>query len=87
MRKMQGTINHFRRSKKKTYSTQMIIIVDGVTKKEDAKKLVGKKITYNTGKKDIVGKVSAAHGNIGAIRATFSTGMPGQAIGKKVKIE
>jgi len=74
-------------SKRKTYSTQMIIIVDGITKKEDAKKLVGKKITYNTGKKDIVGKVSASHGNIGAIRVTFSTGMPGQAIGKKVKIE
>jgi ribosomal protein L35AE/L33A len=84
---MQGTINHFRRSRRKTYDTQMIVIVDGINKKEEAKKLVGKKVIYGTGKKEMPGKVSSSHGNTGAIRVTFSTGMPGQAIGKKVKIE
>ena len=85
--KMQGTINNFRRSRKRTCENHMIIIVDGIDKKEDAKKLLGKKVIYNTGKKDIMGKISASHGNAGAVRAIFSTGMPGQAIGKKVKIE
>jgi large subunit ribosomal protein L35Ae len=84
---MQGTINNFRRSKKRTSENHMIIIVEGIGKKEDAKKLVGKKVVYNTGKKDIIGKISSSHGNTGAVRAIFSTGMPGQAIGKKVKIE
>jgi len=65
----------------------MILIIDGVNKKEDAKKLVGKKVIYSTGKKELLGKISSSHGNSGAVRATFSTGMPGQAIGKKVKIE
>jgi len=65
----------------------MIVIVENVNKKEDAQKLVGKKVVYNTGKKDILGKVSGAHGNKGAVRVIFETGMPGQAIGKKVKIE
>ena len=84
---MQGTINNFRRSRKRTYKNHMIVIVENVNKKEDAQKLVGKKVVYNTGKKDILGKVSGAHGNKGAVRVIFETGMPGQAIGKKVKIE
>ena len=84
---MQGTINSFRRSKRRPTGNQMIIIVDGVSKKEEAKKLAGKKVVFNTGKKELTGKISSAHGNSGAVRAIFSTGMPGQAIGKKVKIE
>ncbi|KYK26021.1 hypothetical protein AYK26_01075 [Euryarchaeota archaeon SM23-78] len=84
---MQGTINNFRRSRKRTYKNHMVIIVEGVNKKEDAQKLVGKKVMYNTGKKDITGKISSAHGNKGAVRAIFETGMPGQALGQKVKIE
>ena len=85
--KMQGTIINFRRSRKRTYPNHMIIAVDGVNKKEGATKLVGKKVVFNTGKKNISGRVSSAHGNKGAVRAIFESGMPGQAIGKKVKIE
>ena len=64
----------------------MVIIIDSVTKRGEAVKLVGKKVVYNTGKKDMVGKVASAHGNKGALRVVFETGMPGQALGKKVKI-
>ncbi|MCB1084399.1 MAG: 50S ribosomal protein L35ae, partial [Simkania sp.] len=44
------------------------------------------KVVYNTGKKDITGEVRSAHGNSGALRVLFETGMPGQAIGKTVAI-
>lgn len=84
---MEGTINNFRRSRKATYKNQMVILAEGIDNADKAKKLVGKKVVYNTGKKEILGKVSAAHGNKGAVRAIFETGMPGQAIGKRVKIE
>jgi ribosomal protein L35AE/L33A len=84
---MQGIISNFRRGKRKVSDNQMIVIVDGIKKKEDAKKLVGKKVVYNTGKKEMLGKISFPHGNQGAVRVIFSTGMPGQAVGKKVKIE
>ncbi|HJX05625.1 MAG TPA: 50S ribosomal protein L35ae [Candidatus Nanoarchaeia archaeon] len=84
---MEGTINSFRRSIKRTRNNQMIIIVEGIDSKEKAKQIVGKKVVYNTGKKDILGKVSFPHGNKGAVRAIFEKGMPGQAIGKKVRIE
>ena len=85
--KMEGIINNFRRSKRKPSENQMIVLIDGINNKADAKNLVGKKVVYNTGKKDITGKISSPHGNTGAVRVIFSTGMPGQAVGKKVKIE
>jgi large subunit ribosomal protein L35Ae len=84
---MDGTIVNFRKSIHRTKGNHMVIMVEGVDSKEKAEKLVGKKVVYNTGKKDITGKISAAHGNSGAVRAIFETGMPGQAISKKVKIE
>ncbi|MFA4983551.1 MAG: 50S ribosomal protein L35ae, partial [Candidatus Micrarchaeia archaeon] len=36
--------------------------------------------------KEIIGKVSKAHGNSGAVLARFDKGLPGQAIGTEVEI-
>jgi len=83
---MEGIIVNFRRSMHHTSHNQLVIEINGVDSKEKASKLVGKKVHYNTGKKDMTGTVTAAHGNSGAIRARFDTGMPGQCIGKKVKL-
>ena len=83
---MEGTIINFKRGQRITSDNQMIVKVPSLTTKEEAKKLVGKKVAYNTGKKDMVGVVASAHGNSGALRVRFETGMPGQAIGQKVKI-
>jgi large subunit ribosomal protein L35Ae len=84
---MNGTIINFRRGIHITSPNQMIIKPENTANKEEAAKLVGKKVLYNTGKKDMTGNVASAHGNSGAIRVIFETGMPGQAIGQKVKIE
>jgi len=83
---MKGRINNFRRSVKRTYSNQMIVIVEGINSKEKAKELIGKKVKYFTGKKEIIGVVKATHGNKGAVRVVFEKGMPGQSIGKEVEI-
>jgi ribosomal protein L35AE/L33A len=83
---MEGVIVNFKRGQKITTGNQMIVKVSGVATKEAAGKLVGKKVVYSTGKKDMAGVVAAAHGNSGALRVRFGTGMPGQAIGQKVKI-
>lgn len=64
----------------------MVVSPKGVDSKDKAKKLVGKKVTYSTGKKDINGEVTSTHGNKGNVRVKFEMGMPGQAIGGKVKI-
>ncbi len=82
---MIGTIVNFRRGKHITSNNQMIVKPEASSSKDDAAKLVGKKVAFNTGKKDMLGEVVSAHGNSGAVRVKFETGMPGQAIGQKVK--
>ena len=55
---------------------------------EKAEKLVGKKVTWTSpAGKQIKGEVRSAHGNSGAVRVLFETGMPGQALGTSVKLE
>lgn len=87
---MDGRISAFRGTFRRKSGNQMIIHVDGVTDKEKASALVGKKVVWTApgkNKKQLVGKVSAVHGGKGAIRAIFETGMPGQSLGEVVKIE
>ena len=83
---MNGIIVNYKGGKHTQVGNQMIISPENVTTKEEAEKLVGKTVTYNTGKKDIKGEVRSAHGNSGAIRVLFETGMPGQSVGKLVSI-
>ncbi|MFW6378853.1 MAG: 50S ribosomal protein L35ae [Nanoarchaeota archaeon] len=83
---MKGTIVNYRSGRHTQTTNQMIISVEDVSSKEEAEKLVGKTVVYNTGKKDIKGEVRSAHGNSGALRVLFETGMPGQAIGQEVSI-
>lgn len=84
---MEGTIINYRRNSTGQKMSHLIVKVQDVDTKEKASRLVGKTVVYNTGKKDITGKINAIHGNIGALRAVFEQAMPGQALGKKVKIE
>jgi len=83
---MNGTIVNYKSGMHTQTDNQMIVKIEGITTKEEAKKLVGKKVTYNTGKKNMTGEIRASHGNSGAIRVLFETGMPGQAVGKQVQI-
>lgn len=87
---MEGVIVGFRGSRRKRIGNQMVIQIEGVDSKEKAKKLVGKIVSWLApGKKKttIKGKISAAHGNSGCVRALFERGLPGQSLGEKVKIE
>ncbi len=85
---MEGTIANFKGSQKRKVMNQMIILTEGVDSKEKADKLVGKKVTWTSpAGKEIKGEVRSAHGNSGALRVLFETGMPGQSLATKVKIE
>ena len=87
---MQGLIHNFRRARHHTYKNHMIVLVEGIDGKEKAKGLVGKEVVYTTEgkeKKQIKGKVASSHGNKGALRVIFETGMPGQSIGRAVEIK
>ena len=85
---MEGIIVHFRGSRRVKRSNQMIVQVNGVDSKDKASKLVGKKVVWKTSAgKQMVGQITNIHGNSGALRVRFDTGMPGQSIGTKVAIE
>lgn len=84
---MEGIISNFRLGRHTKSNNQMVILADAKSKQEAAN-LIGKKVTWKSpAGKAITGKISAPHGNSGAVRAIFEKGMPGQAIGQKVEIE
>lgn len=85
---MEAVIVNFRGSHKTRYFNQMIIKVGGVESKDKAKSLLKKKVEWESpaGKK-IIGKIVSVHGNSGCLRVMFEKGLPGQAIGTKVKVE
>lgn len=85
---MEGVIVHFRGSRRVKRSNQMVVQVSGVDDKEKASKLVGKKVVWKTSAgKQMSGEITNIHGNSGALRVRFGTGMPGQSIGTKVVVE
>jgi len=85
---MEAIIVNFRQGRHRTSPNQMILKVSGVENKDDAAKLVGKTVVWESpAKKQIKGKITGSHGNKGTVRVLFETGMPGQAFGSKVKVE
>ena len=85
---MEGTIVNFRGSRRVKKGNQMIVEINDFDSKEKALQLVGKKVVWKTSAgKQINGQVTAVHGNSGALRVRFDTGMPGQSIGTKVVVE
>lgn len=86
---MEGVIVNYRTGRHTQYDNQMIISVLELTNREEAAKHVGKKVTYvvTESGKELIGEVRSAHGNSGALRVLFETGMPGQSKGQKVSIK
>ena len=86
---MKGTIMNFRRGMHRVTGNQLIVKVDGIEKKEKAASLVGKSVSWiapGKKKKELKGRITQPHGNKGAVRALFETGLPGQCLGEKVEI-
>jgi large subunit ribosomal protein L35Ae len=84
---MKARIVSFRRGRHNFRPNQLLLEVQGLDSKAKASKLIGKKVVWVTpGKKQIHGKIAACHGNNGVVRARFSKGLPGTAIGKDAEI-
>jgi ribosomal protein L35AE/L33A len=85
---MEAVIANYRRGRR-TQNMHQLILYTGKDKKQ-AKKLIGKTVSWQApgkNKKVLKGKITSLHGNKGAVRALMETGIPGQALGQKVKIE
>ena len=84
----EGVIVNYRGSHKTQHPNQMIIKVEGYDNKDKAKDLIKKIVTWKTpAGKEMKGTITKEHGNKGAVRVKFEKGLPGQAIGTKVKVE
>jgi large subunit ribosomal protein L35Ae len=86
---VEAIIVNYRRGRKTQKPNQMVILIPSYDK-EKATSLVGKTAVYTCegkDKKQITGKVTSLHGNKGALRVLFETGMPGQAIGQKLEVK
>ena len=87
---MQGIIAHFRGSARRKRNNYLLITIPGITSKDKAKELLGKTVSWTTPgkeKKVLTGKVTGPHGTKGLIKALFTTGLPGQCLGKEVTIK
>lgn len=84
---MKAKIESNRRSTRTQHTNQYVLLIDGVKSKSEVNNVLGKKVVWTTatGSK-IIGKITKAHGNKGAVIATFEKGLPGQAIGTEVDL-
>ena len=84
----EGKVIQFRRGRKTITERHFLIEIQGVSKKEDAAKFVGKAVIWKSpAGKEIKGKIAATHGNKGIVIAIFEKGLPGQAITTKVEVK
>ena len=84
---MEGIILNFRGGRHTQYNNQMLVQVNGINTKEEAKTLIGKTVVWvSPSNKEIKGVIKSTHGSRGIVRVLFERGMPGQSITQKVKI-
>ncbi len=85
---MEGSVVNYRKGRHTQNTSQAVIKIESINKKEAAGELKGKKVIWKSPRgKELIGRIFKAHGNKGAVLAKFDKGLPGQAIGTKVKIE
>ena len=85
---MEAHILSFRNARHPHKMNHFLLEMEGVDSKEKAIKMVGKKVVWKSkGGKHIHGVIAAAHGGKGVLRARFSRGLPGEAVGTKVALK
>ena len=84
---MKGKVVNYKGGVNTQYPNKIIRSPEGIEHKDEAAKLIGKKVEWTTpsGKK-ITGQVSKVHGRNGTVIAKFEKGLPGQALGTEVEI-
>ncbi len=84
---MNATILSFRRGRHTQVGNQFLLEVEGLDSRGRASQLIGRRVKWKSpGGRDIFGKITDTHGNKGVLRARFSRGLPGSALGTKLEI-
>lgn len=84
---MEGIIVNYSQGRHTQTNNQMVILFESVKSRDDALQLENKKVVWTTPSgKEMIGTITKPHGNKGAVKALFEHGLPGQAIGTKIKV-
>ncbi len=85
---LEGVISNYRRGRHTIHPKHCILIFPNIETRKQANKLIGRTVIWTTPTgKNLRGLITRAHGNSGAVRAHFKkAGVPGQALGTKVRI-
>jgi len=85
---MEGVISNYKQGRHTLHPKHCILVFTNIKTRKDANKLIGRTVLWVTPSgKDMKGVITRAHGNNGAVRAHFKkAGLPGQALGTKIKI-
>jgi large subunit ribosomal protein L35Ae len=82
-----ATILSYRGSRKTRRGNQMLIEIEGADSKQKASAYIGSSVVWKTPSGKLIhGKITHPHGGNGVLRARFSRGLPGEALGKKAKV-
>ena len=85
---MEGVISNYKQGRHTLHPKHCILVFPEIKTRKEANKLIGKTVVWvSPSGKDLKGVINRAHGNNGAVRAHFKkAGVPGQALGTKIKI-
>jgi len=84
---LEGVIVNYRRGPRTQKSRECLILFSNIRSRREASQLIGRKVAWSDGKNNtIVGTILSPHGNKGLVRVRFRRGLPGQALGKTVRI-
>ena len=85
---MEGIVSNYKRGRHTVHLKHCIIVFPNIKTKKEANKLIGRTVSWmSPSGKELKGILNRAHGNNGALRAHFKkSGLPGQALGQRVKI-
>ena len=84
---MEVTFVNYRRGRHHQHTSKPIFKVGETA--DEARKLIGKTVSWTSPSgKVLKGKITGLHGRTGSVKSVFAEGgLPGQALGKKVKVE
>lgn len=85
---MEGNISNYKRGRHTLHPKHCILVFPSIKTRNNANKLIGRTVMWvSPSGKEMKGIITRAHGNSGAVRAHFKkAGLPGQALGEKIKI-
>jgi large subunit ribosomal protein L35Ae len=84
---MKAILLNYRRGRHTQRANQFLIEVDGCDTKAMASGFIGRRLVWKSPSgREIFGRITQVHGTRGVLRARFSRGLPGDALGGRVEI-